>query len=322
MAQLNKILHMSESSKDSTYYKEFVTEYIITNNNFNNCTGINFFNGLCTPNNTNNEEDTEYIYHILDQIDEDIFKDLFNKTIEEETNFIGYDHNITYQISTVSSQNSTNLSKVSLEKCEKILKDAYSIDENEKLILLKLERKVEDIKIPIIEYQLFTKDGQKLNLSYCENIPELISIPVNINISEEFIHDPYHDFYHDKCYIYTSEYGTDLTIFDRKNDFNEKFLSLCEKNCVYKGYNYINKTANCECKTNNVFPKNFTEELDVKDLVYQFIDFDKISNLFVITCHKVLFTSSGVKTNAGSYFITAIIGGISFFFNFILFKRI
>ena len=104
-----------------------------------------------------------------------------------------------------------------------------------------------------------------------------------------------------------------MTIFDRKNDFNEKFLSLCEKNCVYKGYNYINKTANCECKTNNVFPKNFTEELDVKDLVYQFIDFDKISNLFVITCHKVLFTSAGVKTNAGSYFITAIIAGISIF---------
>ena len=94
-----------------------------------------------------------------------------------------------------------------------------------------------------------------------------------------------------------------MTIFDRKNDFNEKFLSLCEKNCVYKGYNYINKTANCECKTNNIFPKNFTEELDVKDLVYQFIDFDKISNLFVITCHKVLFTSAGVKTNAGSYLL-------------------
>lgn len=41
--------------------------------------------------------------------------------------------------------------------------------------------------MPIIEYQLFTKEGKKLNLSFCDQILELVSIHVNIIENEEFI---------------------------------------------------------------------------------------------------------------------------------------
>ena len=221
-----------DTVQETTY---FITEDINTTNIFNNCSAVKFFKTPCHPDNKNKEDDTEYINHIIDQIQDGKFKELFNKMIEEDINYIKKENNITYQISTISSQNNTNLSKVSLEKRESILKDVYSIDIEEKLILLKLEHNVENIKIPIGEYQLFTKDGQKLNLSYCNSIPELVSIPVDIEESEEFIHDPNNDFYHDKCYIYNSEYHTDLTLYDRKNNFNKKFLSLCEKNCTHKG---------------------------------------------------------------------------------------
>ena len=281
---------------------------INTTNNFNNCSAVKFFNSSCYPYNKDKEDDTEYINHIIDEIQEGKFKELFNRTIEEDKNYIREDHDITYQISTVSSQYMTNLSKVSLEKCECILKDAYSIDKEEKLILLKLEHYVQNIKIPIIEYQLFTKDGQKLNLSCYNEIPELISIPVDIDESEEFIHDPNSDFYEDRCFIYTSEYDTDLTLYDRKKNFNEKFLSLCEKNCIYKGYNKSNKTANCECKTKNEFPKFSSEKLDLLNLLYRFLEVNKkYTNFFVLTCTKVLFTSKGFKTNFGSYYNIAII---------------
>ena len=300
-------------SQNSSYYSDSIAETIITKNIFNNCTALEFFTANCTPNNTNKEEDTEYIYHILEQIEEGKLNELFNKTIEEDINIIQKDNNITYQISTVSSQYSANLSTVSLEKCESILKDIYSIDKDEKLILLKLEHKVEKIQIPIIEYQLFAKDGLKLNLSYCDQIPELVSIPVIINGSEEFIHNPNSYFYKDRCYTYTSEDGTDMTLFIRKKNFNEKLLSLCEKNCIYKGYNNTNKIVNCECKTKNEFPKYTTEKLVIKDLLYQFIDFGKISNIFVFTCAKVLFTSKGFKTNYGSYFNIVIIVGSGIF---------
>jgi len=202
-----------------------------------------------------------------------------------------------------------------------LLKDINSINKDEKLILLKLEHHIENITIPIIEYQLFTKDGKKLNLSCCDDIPEIVSIPVTINENEEFIHDPNSDFYQDRCYTYTSEYDTDLTLFDRKNNFNEKFLSLCEKDCIYQGYNNTNKTVKCECKTKTEFPKlTKTEKFDIGELLYQFIDFKKMLNLYVLTCPKVLFTSKGLKKNCGSYYNIAIITGNIIFFIFFYLK--
>ena len=306
---------------------DFITEEqqtTPTNEPQYNCSAIEFFINYtkCNISNKNKEDDTNFINYIIDQIQEGKLKELFNRTIEEDTNYIAEENNIIYQISTVSSQYSTNLSKVSLENCEQKLKDAYFIDKEEKLILLKLEHYVENIKIPIIEYQLFTKDGKKLNLSYCNSIPELVSIPVDIDERKEFIYDPNSDFYHDKCFVYTSEYGTDLTIYDRKNNFNKQFLSLCEKDCDYKGYNKSNSTASCECKTKNEFPKYTTQEVELTDLVYQFIKIKKeYTNFFVLTCTKVLFTSKGFKTNFGSYYTIAIFAGIILLGIFFFLKR-
>ena len=101
-----------------------------------------------------------------------------------------------------------------------------------------------------------------------------------------------------------------MTIYDRKNNFNEKFLSLCEVNCEYKGYNDTTSSVNCECRTKTEFPKLTTDErFDLAELVYQFVDFDKISNIFVVTCYKQLFCSEGFKTNSGSYINMALITG-------------
>ena len=49
------------------------------------------------------------------------------------------------------------------------------------------------------------------------------------------------------------------------------------------------------------------------ELVYQFVDFDKISNIFVITCYKLVFSSKGLKANSGSYInIGLFVGCITF----------
>ena len=99
-----------------------------------------------------------------------------------------------------------------------------------------------------------------------------------------------------------------MTLYDRKNDFNENFLSLCEKDCIYKGYNYENKTSNCECKTKTIFPKLTTETLNIKELLKQFVDFKKIfTNIYVIGCPKELFSSKGMNKNSGSYISIIII---------------
>ena len=287
----------------SENYINFDCLYNLTYNSTFNCSGYYFFKDECDPILTNNEQNSEYIYHILDQIEKGYFEDIFSSAVEENETFIQKENNITYQISTVSSQYSTNLSTVGLEECESILKKVYSLDKNETLVLLKLEHEVENSKIPIIEYQLFSKNGTKLDLSYCNKTEQIVSIPVKINEDEEFIHNPNSDFYQDKCYTYTTEYDTDLSSYDRKNNYNEKYLALCEKGCTYKGYNKTNKRVNCECKTKFSFPNPelLLEEIDVKELLNRFIDFKKLFfNVYVITCYKQLFSSKGLKKNSAN----------------------
>ena len=67
---------------------------------------------------------------------------------------------------------------------------------------------------------------------------------------------------------------------------------------------------NCECKTKIDFPKNITTAFDLKELLFQFLDIKKYSNIFVITCTKVLFTSEGFKHNFCSNYNIAIFADI------------
>ena len=112
---------------DTTYY---TIETNPVTDNINDCTGINFFKNICRSNNTNKSQDLHFIEDILNQIKDGEFIELFNRMIEEDINFINSDNNITYQLSTVSSQYSANKSIVSLEKCELMLKDIYSINKD------------------------------------------------------------------------------------------------------------------------------------------------------------------------------------------------
>ena len=309
------------------------------NISYNNCSGIGFFKEECTPNNITNSSDkilSDFIYDILDDIENGKFNGIFNEIIAENKTINKSENNVTYQISTVSSQYTSNLSTVALEDCESKLKEKYSLDKNENIILLKVEYGIEKIKIPIIEYQLFLKNGTRINLSYCDNIPEIVSIPVDIDEEEEFIYNPNSDFYTDGCHSYTSEYNTDLTIYDRKKNYNEKFFALCEKDCVYKEYNKKTKRVECECETKKEFPKFANEvnevfetikELDLKELLHQFVDVIKHSNFFLFKCYQVVFSFEGLKKNSGSYIIIIITLGIIFctiFFGikgYTLFKR-
>ena len=154
-----------------------------------------------------------------------------------------------------------------------------------------------------------------MNLSYCDNITEIISIPVNIKEEEEFIHNPNSDFYNDKCYPYSSEYDTDLSMYDRKNNYNLKYFALCEKNCEYKGYNRENQRVECKCETKTKFPvlaDEVTKKFNLKELLHQFEDVIKHGNFFLFKCYKVVFSSEGLKKNLGSYINIFIASGIIF----------
>ena len=292
-------------------------DILLINISENNCNSIDFIEGKCIPpiNSDTNSTMSDFIYNILDDIEEGKFNNIFNKAISENITYNATENNITYVISTVSSQYNTNYSTVGLEECESLLKNKNLLDKNETSILFKLEYNIKNAKIPIIEYQLYLKNGTKMNISYCYNISQKITIPVDIDEKQEFIHNPKSDFYTDKCYPYTTEYNTDLTMYNRKNNYNIKYYSLCEKNCEYKKYDHENKRVECDCTTKTKFPeianKN-KKELNLKELLHQFADVIKHWNLFLFKCYKVVFSSEGLKKNSGSYINIIIFSGIIF----------
>ena len=150
----------------------------------------------------------------------------------------------------------------------------------------------------------------KLDLKHCEDILIKLNIPVSIDEEKLYKYDPNSDFYKDDCFSYTTENGTDIILSDRKKEFSDNKLSLCENNCNYTGYDTDTKKSACDCNVKNKM-----------DLISEIInDQNKLSNNFdpngtssssssVVTlkCTKTLFTKEGLKNNISSYILLIII---------------
>ena len=237
---------------------------------------------------------------------------MLNYIKEEKKDKISKTDNMTCQITSSDNQNNNdyeNISTIDLGICEEKLKYTYNISKNDTIIILKIEYYLSNYSIPIIEYQFFhPNEYYILELNTCENITININIPVDINEKDLYKYDPNNKFYTDRCHPYTTESGTDITLYDRKNEYNNNNLSLCEKNCEFNGYNKTTKKVLCQCNTKSKFSL-FSEELHkAKDgLLNNFIDIDKNTNLFVIKCYKTFFRKSGIITNIGSYILMCII---------------
>ena len=174
---------------------------------------------------------------------------------EKKEDIITTKGNIQFQITTSDNQkNNTNknTSTIDLGDCEKILKEVYDIDKSLPLIIFKIDYFSPDSLIPIIGYEIYHPlNKSKLDLKYCEDILIKLNIPVNIDESKLFKYDPNSEFYNDNCFSYTTENGTDIILNDRKQEFSDNNLSLCENNCNYNGYNKDSKQSSCDCEVKN-----------------------------------------------------------------------
>ena len=90
------------------------------------------------------------------------------------------------------------------------------------------------MKIPKVEYEvyypIYIYNLTKLNLTYCKNQKIEITIPVKINDTLDK-HNQYSDYYNNICYKSTSNFGTDITLKDRKDEFIKNNMTLCEESC-------------------------------------------------------------------------------------------
>ena len=283
-----------ECSEDSPF------EDLETLKCFANCSINDMFKGLCKINNENITLKKNLSENIINEILNNNLKELLEQIIKNNTDIIIMDGLSIHQITSLNNQiGEMNLSSIDFRECEDLLKNEYKINETEELIIYKIENYVEEYNIPIIEYVLFNQNGsERLNLNICNNITVQYNIPVTINENQEYKYDPSSDFYNDECNKYSSDGNIDLTLYDRKNEFNDNNMSLCESGCTYKGYNSTSKSAICDCNIKN----DLTYSRDnTSNLLSQVKTEKSGSNLGVTHCYNVLSSTDQIESNSGFY---------------------
>ena len=243
-----------------------------------------------------------------------LFSEIINKTNQD---LIAQFKDISYQITSTGNQKSNvynNISSIDLGDCEENLKTIYNIDQNLSLIILKIDYHIDDLLIPIIGYEVYHPiNYSQLNLNYCNNTIKL-HIPVEIEEDEVYKYDLNSDYYNDECFAYTTENGTDIILNDRKNEYIEQNLSLCENKCAYDGYNITTKKALCECET-KIQINLISEILEEENLLANDVHTSENNNLNIgaMKCISLLFSKHGLIKNLGSYilFLSVLFFGIS-----------
>jgi len=276
------------------------------------CNPIDFLQKICRARNNNLNIKIIIINNIREYIKNGNLNVLLsNVTNEEKKDIEIFEDNIIYQISSSYNQNNKNYQNISVLKfkeCENILKTKYNINQNDSIIIFKVDIYVEGLLMPIVEYELYHPiTFQKLNLDICQNSNIEISVPVYINEEELFKHSPSSSFYNDICYPCSSENNTDITLHDRQLEFVNKNLTLCENNCKLIEYNHTINHSMCECKIKNEINIINDIKIDKDKLLKSFIDIKSIINIEIMKCYYILLSKEGIIYNIGSYIILIII---------------
>ena len=277
------------------------------------CDAKDFFEEKCKISN----KKIKILIDKISEIENEIinYQSLLKTVINYKTDLFVNSENIKYQITTINNEineqynnNNKSISIIKFGQCERILKDIYNITYDIELIIFKIEYTLEGLLIPLIFYDIFDPISKtKLNLNYCNNTKLNIEIPISIDENELYKYDPNSEYYKDKCKSYLNNKSVDITLYDRKNDYNINNMSLCEENCEFKSYNSKTKKVLCICEIKNKSPLTLEDIIKKDKLLNNFININSISNLDIMKCYKVLFSKSGLIKNIGSYILLLII---------------
>ena len=199
------------------------------------------------------EEEINYYNAILKSI-EDIYtsKNFYTHNIDNGNDEIIEMEKVKVILTTSENQKKNldgNMTSIDLGGCEHSLRQSYNLPNDSVLYIKMLEIFQEGMRIPKIEYNLYSKSEEgnftKLSLNSCKNNKISLLIPVD-NISNIDKLNIKSGYYNDFCYTATSDSGTDITLKDRKNEYPSK--TVCQDDCNFVGYNYTTKKAKCSCK--------------------------------------------------------------------------
>ena len=275
------------------------------------CNSKDFFNEKCIISNYNIESQSNLIINIISEIEDGSMDNFLSQYINEEReDLIKKVNNTLYQITSSFNHkniNEQNISLIDFGECENIIKEKYIIPKNETLLIFKIEKYIEGLLIPFIEYEIFNqKTKERLNLDVCieANINITINIPVSINESIIYKYELNNSYYNDICNN-LDDNGVDITLYDRKNEYINSNLYLCTINCTYIGYNKDNKTVTCLCQVQPgiILYKDINKE----QIINSIANIRRGLNLNVMKCYNLLFSKKGLIINLGNYILSFII---------------
>ena len=202
-----------------------------------------------------------------------------------------------------TGQDSDDDNVINLGECEDKLKEHYNI--SDALYLLRIDVEQLGSAVGSFEYEVYypIEDNNnlvKLNLSICKDIKIDVVIPVNISDDVEK-HNPNSPYYNDICYITDSDGDKDITLSDRKEDFVNNNMSLCEHGCDFVSYNSLTQKAVCSCGIKAEIPFMDNVKFDKSVLMSGFTDISNIANIKLMTCYKTIFQKKYILKNIGNY---------------------
>ena len=266
-----KEVYTSNSIEDNSIIKSNIVDNNIDSNtivdnsfldNISNNNNINIFVNMINFNNifkkNNNISEDDIIKILRNELINNSLDSLINAFIEKEKKDLIYTKDkIIFQLTSSFNQKNNvyhNISSIDLGKCENLLRLYYNISDNITLLILKIDFYEDGLSIPIIEYDIYnSKTKEKLNLNICKDTKIKIYIPVSIDENNLFKYNSSHEYYNDICYPYTTEDKTDIILQDRREEYINKNLSLCEKNCEFKNFDFSNEKVECYCSVKNIF---------------------------------------------------------------------
>ena len=302
-------------SNSKNCYKNYPNEII--NNSVNNSYNYDIDNYNDEPLLLNETKLISFIINML-------FKELNTTNLNNGDDMIMNKDNLLFILTTTANQKlneDKNNITMNLGECENLLKSDYNISINDSLYILQIISEEEGMKIPKVEYEIYypfnnSTNLTKLNLTSCKDAKIEISIAVKI----DDILDKYNassGYYNDICYKATTESGTDISLKDRKNEFFDNNMTLCEENCELIDYNYEKGKAKCSCDVKLSIPENYDIKFNKKDFLKSFIDIKNIANINLLKCYKTVLNIRSLKKNYGFFIIFFIV--ISYFITLFIF---
>ena len=272
-----------------------------------------------------NESKTNYYDAILENYEYNFTHNYNTSKLDNEEDEINRIDKITITLTTTKNQKNNinnSMTTINLEECELLLRAHYNISGEQLLYMKKIDVIQDQMKIPKIEFDLYSKlngtDLIKLNLSICKESKIFLIVPIDLDENIDILNSS-SEYYSDICYKSKSESGTDILLNDRKKEFIEGNKTICQEDYIF--YDYLQEISkeNCSCKVKESSSKFDNLNINKTKLYENFGETKNkkvISNLGLTSCNE-LSSKENIESNTGFYLLLFIL--IGFIIIFIIF---